>query len=171
MKFLTLIRHAKSSRDAPVSDELRPLNARGLQNAPAMGKYLDATFRFAPDIIVSSPAVRAMHTAQLIADAIGIKEWKIKEDQRIYEAPVPSLLAVIRDQPDEFAHVCLVGHNPGMENLTNWLCGSHAVVDVVTCAVLMLELDIASWQQADEGKARLREYVYPTLIGLGKEED
>lgn len=171
MKFLTLIRHAKSSHDHPVSDELRPLNARGLQNAPAMGKYLDATFRFAPDMIVSSPATRAIHTARLIAEGIGFNEWQIREDRRIYEAPVPSLLAVIRDQPDEFPHVCLVGHNPGMENLTNFLCGSTVVRDVVTCAVIMLELDLQSWREAGEGKARLREYLYPALVGLGHEGD
>lgn len=168
MKFLTLIRHAKSSHDVPVSDELRPLNARGLQNAPAMGKYLDATFRFAPDVIVSSPATRAIHTARLIAEGIGFNEWQIKEDRRIYEAPVPSLVAVIRDQPDEYSHVCLVGHNPGMENLTNWLCGSRAVADVVTCGVMMLELDAESWQKTDEGKGRLREYLYPAIVGLGE---
>jgi len=171
MKFLTLIRHAKSSRDTPGPDELRPLNPRGLHDAPAMGKYLDATFRFAPDIIVSSPATRAIHTARLIAEGIGFNEWQIKEDPRIYEAPVPSLMEVIHDQPDEFGHVCLVGHNPGMENLTNWLCGSRAVFDVVTCAVIMLELDISSWPKAGEGTARLREYLYPALIGLGKDDD
>jgi phosphohistidine phosphatase len=121
--------------------------------------------------MVSSPATRAIQTARLIAEGVGIKEWQIKEDARIYEAPVPSLLSVIHDQPDEFGHVCLVGHNPGMENLTNWLCDAHAVAGVVTCAVIMLELDISSWKEADEGTARLREYIYPALIGLGKEED
>jgi phosphohistidine phosphatase len=172
MKFLTLIRHAKSSRDNPqLPDNLRPLNPRGLRDAPAMGKYLDTTFRFAPDIIVSSPATRAIHTARLIAEGIGYGEWQIKQDERIYEAPVSSLLEVIREQPDKNAHVCLVGHNPGMENLTNWLCGTTAVENAVTCAVIMLELDIESWEKTDAGKARLREYIYPALIGLGKEVD
>jgi len=172
MKFLTLIRHAKSSRDNPrLPDHLRPLNPRGSRDAPAMGKYLDATFRFAPDIIVSSPATRAIHTARSIAEGIGYSEWQIKQDERIYEAPVSSLLEVVREQPDEHTHVCLVGHNPGMENFTNWLCGSRVVEDVVTCAVIMLELDIESWERTDAGKAKLREFLYPALIGLGKEEE
>src|SRR5688572_6245486 len=150
MKFLTLIRHAKSSRDNPRQpDQLRPLNPRGARDAPAMGKYLDTTFRFAPDIIISSPATRAIDTARLIAAGIGCGEWQIKQDERIYEAPVSSLLEVIREQDENHAHICLVGHNPGMENLTNWLCGSRAVEDVVTCAVVMLELDIESWEKTD----------------------
>lgn len=172
MKFLTLIRHAKSSRDnPPQADQFRLLSPRGQRDAPAMGKYLDTTFRFAPDIIVSSPATRAITTARLMAGALGYSEWQIRQDERIYEAPVRSLLEVMRAQEDAHTHVCLVGHNPGMENLTNWLCATRVVEDVVTCAVIMLELDIASWGKADTGTAKLREYIYPALIGLGKDEE
>ncbi len=172
MKFLTLIRHAKSSRDNPRQrDQSRPLNPRGLRDAPAMGKYLDTTFRFAPDTIVSSPATRAITTARLMAEALGYSEWRIRQDERIYEAPVDSLLEVLREQEDTHAHVCVVGHNPGMENLANWLCGTRVVEDVVTCAVIMLELDISSWEMTGTYKAKLREYLYPALIGLGKDED
>ena len=135
-----------------------------------MGRYLDRTFRFAPDIIVSSPAVRAITTARLLAEACGYSEWQIRQDERIYEAPVRSLLEVIQEQPDKHNHVCLVGHNPGMENLANWLCGTRVVEAVVTCAVIMLELKIPSWEKAAEGKATLREYIYPALIGLKKDE-
>jgi len=171
MKHLTLIRHAKSSRDNPRQpDHLRPLNPRGFRDAPAMGRYLDATFRFAPDTIVSSPATRAITTARLIAEAIGFSEWSLHQDERIYEAPVSSLVEVLHDQSDVHNHVCLVGHNPGMENLTNWLCGKRVVTDVVTCAVIMLELAIPSWSQAAPGSATFREYLYPELIGLKKDE-
>lgn len=171
MKYLTLIRHAKSSRDNPrTPDQFRPLDERGRRDAPAMGRYLDTTFRFAPDVIVSSPATRAITTARAIAEAIGYSEWRIKQDERIYEAPVSSLVEVIHDQSDEHAHVCLFGHNPGFENLANWLCGTRVVEDVVTCAVIMLELDIPSWSKADMGKATLREYIYPALIGLNKDD-
>ncbi len=169
MKYLTLIRHAKSGHDHPGPDGTRTLTPRGQKDAEAMGKYLDVTFRFAPDVMVSSPATRAIDTAKLIAAGIRFNDWEIKEDERIYEAPVTSLMEVIHGQPDEAAHVCLAGHNPGMENLTNWLCGTQAVEEVVTCAVIMLELDIPSWAKAGEGTARLREYLYPALIGLGHE--
>ena len=171
MKFLTLIRHAKSSRDNPLlADHLRPLNPRGNRDAPAMGKYLDATFRFAPDRIISSPATRALATARLIGESIGYNEWQISQEERIYEAPVGALLEVVREMPDTHSHVCLVGHNPGMENFTNWLCGTRVVSGVTTCAVIMLEFDTASWGTVAAGKARLREYIYPELIGLRKDE-
>lgn len=169
VKYLTLIRHAKSSQENPaLRDDQRPLNPRGLRDAPAMGHHLDVTFRFTPDLIVSSPAVRALHTARLIAGTIGYSEWQIVQDARIYEAPVTSLLDVIRSQDDRHQHVCLVGHNPGMEDLTNWLCGGQEVENVVTCAVIMLDLKITSWQKAGAGTASLKEYLYPSLIGMGK---
>ncbi len=171
MKFLTLIRHAKSSRDIPqLPDHDRPLNPRGHRDAPAMGKYLDVTFRFAPDCIISSPATRALATARLIGESIGYDEWQISLEERIYEAPVGALLEVVWKLPDTLSHVCLVGHNPGMENLANWLCGAPVVTGVVTCAVIMLELDVVSWENAASGKASLREYIYPELIGLRKDE-
>jgi phosphohistidine phosphatase len=170
MKLLTLIRHAKSSRDNPRQpDHLRPLNPRGRRDAPAMGRYLDETFRFSPDAIVSSPATRAITTAKFIAEAIGFGEWRLHQDERIYEAPVSSLVEVLHDQSDEHDHVCLVGHNPGLENLTNWLCGKRVVTDVVTCAVIMIELDLRSWSEVGMGHGRLRDYIYPELIGLGKD--
>ena len=171
MKRLTLIRHAKSSHDDPrLPDHARTLNARGRRDAPAMGLYLRDTFGFSPDIMVSSTATRTTTTARLLTDAIG-GAWLMEQDARIYEAPVPSLVAVLHDQDDAHSHVCLVGHNPGMENLTNWLCGARVVQDVVTCAVIMLELDIRSWASADMGTAKLREFISPALIGLGKDDD
>jgi len=171
MKYLTLIRHAKSSRENPRQpDEFRPLDERGRRDAPAMGRYLEATFRFMPDVMVSSPAARTMATARAIAEAIGYSDWQIKQEGRIYEASVAVLEEVVHDQEDEHAHVCLVGHNPGMENFTNWLCGARVVDDVPTCAVIMLEVEVPSWTKVNMGKGKLREYIYPALIGRGGED-
>ncbi len=167
MKYLTLIRHAKSTHDDPMlPDAQRPLNARGQRDAPAMGRHLHTTFRFAPDRIVSSPATRAMMTARCIAEAIGVSEWDIKQEESIYEAPVDSLLAVIRRQNPAHRHICIVGHNPGMELLTNWLCGTTAVENVVTCAVIMLQLKVNAWSDAEAGCAIMSEYLYPELLKL-----
>jgi len=66
MKTLFLVRHAKSSRDDPtLPDKERPLNDRGMRDAPRMGERL-AAHDVKPDLILSSPAVRALATAQII---------------------------------------------------------------------------------------------------------
>lgn len=172
MKFLTLIRHAKSSHDNPsLTDAQRILNARGLRDAPAMGRHLREHWQFRPDLMISSPAVRAIHTARLIAAEIGYAETSIRLEPRIYEAPVRSLLQVVREQADETVHLCLTGHNPGTEQFTQFLCGGPAVQDVVTCAVIMLELPIERWRDTGPGCAVLRHYVFPAAIGPGKHLD
>jgi phosphohistidine phosphatase len=172
MKFLTLIRHAKSSHDNPsLTDVQRILNARGLRDAPAMGWYLREHWQFRPDLMISSHAVRAIHTARLIAAEIGYDEPRIRLEPRIYEAPVSSLLQVVREQADETRHLCLTGHNPGTEQFTQFLCGGPAVHDVVTCAIIMLELPIERWKDTGSGCAVLRHNVFPAAIGLGKHLD
>jgi phosphohistidine phosphatase len=76
MKTLILVRHAKSSRDAPaMPDKDRPLNDRGKRDAPNMGERL-AKRDVKPDLILSSPAMRALTTAEIIAKKL---EYKLKD--------------------------------------------------------------------------------------------
>jgi phosphohistidine phosphatase len=128
MKLLTLIRHAKSSHDNPAMRDIhRPLNLRGRREAAAMGRHLDVAFRFSPDLMVSSTATRAIATARMIAQETGYDEWSIKQEERIYEAPVSALLEVVRETGDSVNHLAVFGHNPGLENFCNWLCGKRVV--------------------------------------------
>jgi phosphohistidine phosphatase len=172
MRRLTLIRHAKSSHGDPsLPDRLRPLHPRGQRDAPLMGRHLQEMHQFRPGLLISSPAIRTLTTARAIAAEMENAPAPIQVEERIYEAPVSALLAVVQSLPDTAAHVCLTGHNPGTENFTNWLCGQRAVTDVVTCAVIMLELNIAAWAETGPGCARLRHYITPALLGLTKELD
>ena len=96
MKTLFLVRHAKSNRDDPsLPDRDRPLDDRGKQDAPKMGKRL-AKRGVKPDLLVSSPALRALTTAQLIAEEVGYKRTDIVVDDRLYASSPDDLLAVIR---------------------------------------------------------------------------
>ena len=84
MKTLLLVRHAKSSRNEPaLQDKDRPLNNRGKRDAPKMGKRL-AKREVTPDLILSSPAKRALKTAQLIAKKLDYKLQDIVVDERLY---------------------------------------------------------------------------------------
>ena len=100
MKTLTLVRHAKSSWNHPgLADFERPLNKRGQRDAPRMGSRLAAQHTH-PQIIVSSPAVRALTTAEVIASALGCQPAEIITDERICHAYSNRLLEVIRaDNP------------------------------------------------------------------------
>lgn len=160
MRQLALIRHAKSSWDEPALDDFdRPLNKRGNRDAPFMGqklKELGAEF----DVIITSPAARALATTRLIAAEIGYPEEKIQTDERIYEASWQRLLEVVNDVDDVNSRVALVGHNPGMSHFAAVLAGDGPG-DMPTCAIVLLEFDVAGWSEVGPAMAILRSFEYP----------
>ncbi len=162
MRFLTLIRHAKSSHDHPgLRDFYRPLNERGYADAPQMGQYLRSALQWKPDRIICSPATRAMSTARLIAESADYESGIIQQEPNLYEASSMAILDVIQEVPDTVQHLCLVGHNPGMENIANLLVGERGVAGFVTCGVAMLELDVINWRSTQAGCAKLRRFLTP----------
>ena len=169
MKRLTLIRHAKSSHGSPwLRDFERPLDQRGRRDAELIGRHLATAFDFRPDRVVCSPAVRTVETARTLFAAAGRPDEPLIMEDRIYEAPLESLLTVLREQPDEAAHVCLVGHNPGSEELLQWLCPA-CQEPVVTGAVFMLALPPIPWAALAPASARLLDHFTPADIGGGKQ--
>lgn len=144
MKTLILVRHAKSSwKDPSLADRDRPLNKRGKRDAPEMGRRLAARGG-APDLIVSSPATRALATARIIAAAVGYPADRIREDERLYLASPAEILEAIRDLEDGYERVFLFGHNPGLTELVNEL-SEPAVDNVPTCGVVELRLAVDRW--------------------------
>ena len=143
MKTLFLVRHAKSGRNDPsLSDRERPLNERGLDEAPAMGRRL-ARRQVKADLIVSSPAVRALTTAQLMASELGYDDKAIVIDEQLYAARVEDLLGLIRATHGKVDRLMLFGHNPEFSDLASRLAGGQ--VDMPTCAVAEFRYDIQSW--------------------------
>ena len=96
MKKLVLIRHAKSSWKNPgLRDFDRPLNKRGKADAPEMGRRL-ALRSLMPDRLLSSPAKRAIRTAEIIAGAIGFPAGRISRMDRLYGAGVAELIGILQ---------------------------------------------------------------------------
>jgi phosphohistidine phosphatase len=143
MKTLFLVRHAKSNKDDPsLADRDRPLSDRGRKEAPQMGKRL-AKREVKPDLLLSSPALRALTTAQLMGDELGCERKKIVVDDRLYESSADGLLAVIRALDNQLDRVMLFGHNPEFTELAHRL--SSEIVDMPTCAVAEFRFDTKKW--------------------------
>ncbi len=163
MKRLFLVRHAKSSwADATLADFDRPLNERGKRAAPTMGKRLRER-NIHPDLMVSSPAVRALATCQLMADKLGYDAGKIKTDRALYHASDDQILAVIKRLPnhnDRDEIIFLFGHNPGLTEFTNRLLNVN-IENIPTCGVVEATVDINSWAEADWGCGKLLSFDYP----------
>lgn len=160
LKTLYLCRHAKSSwADPGMRDFDRPLNERGLKNAPMMASTFKK--RKEPiDLMVSSTAVRALQTAKVFAKELGISEKQIKKEAAIYEASVPTILSVIGLLPAKADRVILFGHNPGFSNVVDHLTG-HALGDLPTCGIARLDLMIDDWKLVTKGSAILAWLDHP----------
>jgi phosphohistidine phosphatase len=158
MKTLYLLRHAKSSwAEAAMSDFERPLNDRGNRAAAFMGELMSAN-GYEPYVILSSPAVRAKSTAELVKRS-GELDAEIRFEHRIYEASPQTLRQAISDIDDAYPSALVVGHNPGIETLISFLTGQ--LEPVPTAALAVIDLDIDAWGYIDEGRGKLNKMHRP----------
>jgi phosphohistidine phosphatase len=148
MKTLLLMRHAKSSwKESNIPDHDRPLNRRGKHDAPLMGRLLrDQKMNL--DLIISSTALRAETTANLIAKAVRYK-GKIILDKSIYNAEPTDLLTLLSNSSDEYNNILLVGHNPTVEETVQMITNSPEIT-MATCAIAHLTLSIDTWTDLKE---------------------
>ena len=157
---LTLVRHAKSSRDdMSLDDFVRPLNDRGKRDAPEMGRRLRES-GVQPDLIVSSPAKRAIKTARIIAGEIDFPEADILEAAGVYEAAAGDLLKLMRSLPEEKRDVMLVGHNPGLTDLANIFI-RPGIENIPTCGLVRLAFDVQQWSDISPQSASLLMFDFP----------
>jgi len=159
-KDLFIIRHAKSDWSFDVSDFDRPLNARGFDDAPRMAERV-SEYAVKPELLVSSPAKRALTTAQLFAGRLKIPVGAIQTDTRIYEALPMALLKVINEFDNAYQGVALFGHNPGFTLLTNYLTNEHHQ-NLPTCALVHIRFaDVADWASVSGGLGSQLWFAFP----------
>lgn len=160
MKTLYLLRHAKSSWASPgIKDFDRPLNERGMADIPEMGaRLMERGARV--DLMVSSPALRALTTATVLCEALGLSTADIHQDRQIYLAGAPKLLQLVSLFDDAAESAMLVAHNPALTDLANNL--AHANIDnIPTSGLVTIELSIEHWHEVQFGQARMLNFDFP----------
>jgi phosphohistidine phosphatase len=176
MLRLMLLRHAKSSWTDPGRDDRdRPLSARGLKAAPAIGAFMRKE-KLVPDLVLCSPARRARDTWKLAAEALKAAP-KLIVDDTIYDfGNGGRLLDSLRHKGNGAKSVLLVGHNPSLERLARRLIGKadQATKDRIakkypTGALAVLEFKIADWKAVKDGEGHLVSFTRPKDV-LPKEE-
>lgn len=168
---LVLLRHAKS--DWPdVPDHERPLAKRGRRDAPLVGRWLGAS-GYVPDAVICSTAARARETwdlasAGLAAAAPGAAPT-VRYEPRVYEASVLGLLMLVREFDPRWRTALIVGHNPGLAELTAGLAGPDAgpTAGYPTAFTAVLGLT-GPWAEATPGEARLLDFTMPAYLHGGK---
>lgn len=163
MKTLTLLRHAKSSwKDAGLKDHERPLNRRGRRAAPLMADRMkDAGIR--PSLVLSSPALRAWTTAEIVAQRLGLPVESVQREDRLYHAAVSGLLEIVAGQDPDVDHVMIVGHNPGLTDFANHLLPG-LTGNIPTCGVVSFELAADDWDLGGDIETTLLVYDYPKRV-------
>ncbi len=164
---LVVLRHAKSDWPAGVADQDRPLGRRGRRDAGAAGRWL-ADHGSLPDLVWCSPARRTRETWDGLSSELGPEDpVEVRFDERVYDAGLVDLLAVLRDTPADRGCVLLVGHNPGVQELVLSLAKHDsdearalAAAKYPTSALAVLDLD-TGWSAVTPGCGVLTSFAVP----------
>jgi len=160
MRTIYLIRHAKSSwGDEDLDDFERPLNDRGRNDAPEMGRRLKHA-GVKPGIILSSPALRAISTARRIAEILNFNSQEILLESKLYEASEKDIIHCISKQDDACVSMLVIGHNPGMHLLCKKF-GAIDLEDFPTCAIGGFRFDCDHWKDIGKLKGSMFYHDFP----------
>lgn len=167
MKRLCLLRHAKSDRSAPAAADFdRPLNPRGREAAPVMGRYLRRQ-KLLPDTVLCSAARRARETWELAGPMLKA-EIPVDYSERLYLAAPAQILRLLRQLPESAGAALLVGHNPGFHALALRLAGrgdaaarARLQAKFPTAALAVIDFDARRWRDIAEGEGALERFIAP----------
>ncbi len=162
MLKIGLVRHAKSSWTEPsLGDHDRPLNSRGIRDAPIMAKKIN-TLHGVPDLILSSTAVRALNTANVFRQTMGISEQNLIPRSGLYHASEEDILDAISMLDEAVKYALIFGHNPTMTFLGNSFKGD-VIENVPTCGVIILESTAKNWMELDTSNTKRVDFIYPKM--------
>lgn len=162
MKTLLVMRHAKSDWDSPASrDHDRPLATRGLKAARRMGRFISDS-GVAPELIITSTAVRAKKTAELAAEAGGW-DGPITPDPNLYATDIERVLDAVAGTDPVVDRLLIAGHEPTWSSLVGWLIGGGRV-SMPTAAVACLDFAHGGWADLGRGTCKLRWLVTPKTL-------
>jgi phosphohistidine phosphatase len=174
-KTLYILRHAKAEAgSAAQEDHLRHLSARGVEDAARMGAYLVAS-DVHPERILCSTAVRTAETLMKIEEAYR-HTLPVKYVEKLYLASANDMLALIAGADQAVTKLMVIGHNPGLHQLSLMLAKSgdpHLLEELAmklpTATFLSIEFSGASWNGIKHGGGKLTHFVTPKLLGGGQE--
>jgi phosphohistidine phosphatase len=161
MKELIFVRHAKSDWGSEMLKDIdRHLSERGYSDAYFMSDWYKKN-KTAPDILVSSTAVRALSTALIFSRALDIPISVLKLEPRVYEASSARILQVVQHFDKNHERVMIFGHNPGFTNVCNELSPEFFFENVPTCGMVSFRSEISEWREFGVKNARINYFQFP----------
>lgn len=166
MKTIYIIRHAKSSWKFPeLDDKMRPLNKRGYQSASLMGQAL-LKRKSNIDLMLSSPATRALSTAQIISTILNykIKDIQIEDNLYTFSNSGEIIFNHLKTLPNHFNSVAVYGHNSTFENIAHKISKGE-IIHFPTCAILALKFNSKSWSNINMDEIKIDYFMTPKQLG------
>ncbi|QBA63780.1 SixA phosphatase family protein [Muriicola soli] len=150
MKHLIMVRHGKSSWELGVEDRDRPLKERGVNDAHKVSRHF-GSYSIVPDMVYSSPAIRALHTCVIFLRTLKIPYHKFSLSDRLYVFSGNELIDFLRDLPDSKDKIMVFGHNHAFTDMVNELGDVH-IDNVPTTGLVHLSFNIKQWRDIGGGK-------------------
>ncbi len=173
MLTLSLLRHAKSSWISPsLPDQDRPLNARGVADAPIMGRAI-AKHGIDPSLVLCSSARRTRDTLALVLPELRIEPRVIYEDA-LYHVSASEMLRMLRGVSTDISSVMLVGHNPEIHALALDLIGKgpqtvkmRLLEKLPTTGFVVITFPFPSWGEVTVNSGELKLFLTPKILAGG----
>jgi phosphohistidine phosphatase len=163
MKRLYIVRHAKSDWSQPgQNDEDRKLLGKGIKRTHKILEFLKQ-HDTRPDLIISSPAIRAISTASLLAEGLGYPLAEIQQERIIYRGDSDDIMDFIYETPQNIESLMVVGHNPTFTNLANRFL-DEMMEWLPTTGVVCIQFETENWQEIRKCKRETAFVVFPKML-------
>ena len=139
----------------------RPLNDRGMSDAPMMAKRL-LDKKIAIDVMIASPANRALTTANYFADEYALGKGRLAIMRKLYHARPPVFYEVVSEIDDSIRSAAIFSHNPGITDFVNDLTATR-IDNMPTCGIFAIKAEIDYWKDFRNAKKAFWFFDYPRL--------
>lgn len=163
MKRIVIVRHAKAVPYGYDDDFNRDLTERGTRDADKISIYLKSK-GILPDMMITSPATRALQTALIYADNFGFQENRVRRVRELYmEFTTAEFLEFVRTLPEDASTVFIFGHNPGVSYYADRLSRDFRG-EMPTCSTLVIDFEISVWADTEIRSGRTFLHLYPKML-------
>ena len=146
MKTLYIVRHGKSSwKDLDLTDMERPLKQRGVKNVTTLGKILSKD-RLKPNQILTSPAKRALDTAEIVHQCLHLKKAQFVVNSDLYDCDFAALYRLVTELDDDLKRIMIVGHEPTLSSFVNHFL-QNPLEKLVTASLTTMKFGVGSWRE------------------------
>ncbi|GEM_PF-54231 len=144
IKHLHILRHGKASWEYPELEDIdRPLLPKGVNNVMQVAELFHEKYN-PPDLIISSSAARAIHTALIMARLLNVSPHKVRIDERLYETDSSTVLEVVESVEAKISNLLIVGHNPIFTRFVNLFLPEY-LENLPTSGLVTLTFKIKDW--------------------------